>query len=92
MLKKKSDKSLKNSKHKKKYFNEKIKALNVGDLISIKLSIFFLTLWIVCILSDYFKLFIYERIWAWLALFIIFGIKPFWKLWFGTKSAEGIKK
>ena len=57
------------------WYSEKIKNLGYLDMQFIKLAIISFTLFIVSFLSDYIDKIVAWR-WIWLALFVLFAIKP----------------
>lgn len=63
-----------------KYFNNKIKKMDAWDVALTKLSVVAFTLFIVSLLSADLLIKILELRWLWLALLVIFAIKPFVKV------------
>lgn len=60
---------------------------NLHDIFLIKLAVFFGTLWLIGIFAEYIY-FVEEWKWAFFSLAIIFGVKPFWKYFFGKKNGK----
>ncbi len=67
------------------------KVITATDVALIKLSTFFFAIWLVEVLSEFYPAmsqWFFDWTWGFFMLFILFGVKPFWKFYISSNEVS----